>query len=523
MVIMMHPEVILLLPNASDAERQILRERISMSRQDAIEVEKSGETLHMDSVLNKTEIVIMENDTANYSGDRLGSSSHNMSNYNVADLIAEAAGFNNALLNATIDKNATNLHTANKTSENGDADHHTGSDNTIDYPGIDNLEQFHGVEDTNTQSESHTLDSDHGSLAHSDEKSVENNYVEHNSPSIDENTSNENSEQTHDNTQENGFNSETSMSSDQEHTSVTTHDNAVDQAGSIDTHFIGNNSSNSTPSYEQVSCIKPSRNLINSDTKHFVVVGNYRTDVCWLQEAIPDIPIAVYTHDDPTAEYYVPGNVGDEAPCYLQYIIENYDNLPERTAFIHPHQYPWHSRPSMSSILQHLNWEFRDYFSLNTVSLWYAVAEGHHDIYGGATLDDDFHRFHGQEIGGKIRQFWEMLLLDELGPVPEYIRSRCCAQFVVHRDRIRLRSRQLYQNIYDLFQSFEQVEWNKRAEWGVQLELLWAIILGEPTWLNESDDFTFCQNYHDPNYSCTQEELDTENPPPYKLLRSRYF
>jgi hypothetical protein len=37
-------------------------------------------------------------------------------------------------------------------------------------------------------------------------------------------------------------------------------------------------------------------------------------------------------------------NTGREATAYLNYIISNYDNLPENIAFIHGHETAWHQK-----------------------------------------------------------------------------------------------------------------------------------------------------------------------------------
>lgn len=44
---------------------------------------------------------------------------------------------------------------------------------------------------------------------------------------------------------------------------------------------------------------------------------------------------------DPAMPFAETPNVGREAPAYLSWIIEHYDNLPDRTVFIHGHRTSW--------------------------------------------------------------------------------------------------------------------------------------------------------------------------------------
>lgn len=59
-----------------------------------------------------------------------------------------------------------------------------------------------------------------------------------------------------------------------------------------------------------------------------------KEDVSWIKNelgSVHDLNIAIYTVDDPSSEYHVPKNKGNEAMVYLTYIIDNYDSLSEVT------------------------------------------------------------------------------------------------------------------------------------------------------------------------------------------------
>ena len=50
------------------------------------------------------------------------------------------------------------------------------------------------------------------------------------------------------------------------------------------------------------------------------------------------IPFIVYNTKDASANHYTPVRNGNEAAAYLQFIVDYYECLPHRMAFIHAHQ-----------------------------------------------------------------------------------------------------------------------------------------------------------------------------------------
>jgi hypothetical protein len=45
----------------------------------------------------------------------------------------------------------------------------------------------------------------------------------------------------------------------------------------------------------------------------------------------------------------VPFNKAKEADCYIQFIVEHYDDLPPRMIFVHNHPHSWHLSPVRTS------------------------------------------------------------------------------------------------------------------------------------------------------------------------------
>lgn len=73
-------------------------------------------------------------------------------------------------------------------------------------------------------------------------------------------------------------------------------------------------------------------------TSKLVIAKIKKEDVGWMDEEMPDQEKMVYVADDPTAPYHPPKNKGHEVMVYLSYIIDNYDNLPDVSIFMHAHK-----------------------------------------------------------------------------------------------------------------------------------------------------------------------------------------
>lgn len=124
------------------------------------------------------------------------------------------------------------------------------------------------------------------------------------------------------------------------------------------------------------------------------------------------------------------GSAGREARAYLRFILDHYDALPDRTLFLHDHQSSWHIS-DIVPIVRALNWSL-PFANVNDIT---AMTEISPSIWPTRYQH--------------VVDHWAALFADELGPIPPFLRFHCCAQFLVARERIRLRSRAFYQRLYD--------------------------------------------------------------------------
>ena len=160
---------------------------------------------------------------------------------------------------------------------------------------------------------------------------------------------------------------------------------------------------------------------------------------------------------------------------YLSYIIDNYDDLPWCTIFIHGHRDGvWHQEDDMVNIvgsLNHVALARAGYISLRCD--WYPSCPAEmrplkHDavIWGP--------QFNTRGTEAAIAGNWKMLFPGE--KLPETIASQCCAQFAVTRQAIMRRPKTDYERLREwLLSSLLEDDISGRV-----IEKLWAyIFLGE--------------------------------------------
>lgn len=211
-----------------------------------------------------------------------------------------------------------------------------------------------------------------------------------------------------------------------------------------------------------------------------VVVAQHREDVSWLSDLPAMVEQFVYQADNSTAERPVRVNQGETA-VYLQYIVEQYHNLPDAVAFIHAHQVAPHM-PDKLDILSKLKWGAFRYANLRYTNVTY-------DVWGKWTGDwlcpknplepppsdeiiwDEL-RVNQSQLFADV---WKELFEGPIGPMPQYVHSPCCAEFVVSKQRIQARPLSFYQ---DCLMWLEATS-SERYWAGRIFEYVWHIVFGE--------------------------------------------
>jgi len=189
-----------------------------------------------------------------------------------------------------------------------------------------------------------------------------------------------------------------------------------------------------------------------SKEKLLVLVSHYNENLFWLKNI--KYPFIISSKIEKNKTLYVSINKGNEAMAYLDYIVKFYDVLPEYTLFLHGHYIDWHQRTPVDKIINNIKLD-KPYININDL--------GVDDRY-----DNCFNKYYKN-----LRLVWNELFLDTLGPVQPRYYDKCCAQFSVHRDRIRLRPKKFYQRLINYIINKDN------GEMGYILEYIWHNIFGE--------------------------------------------
>lgn len=205
--------------------------------------------------------------------------------------------------------------------------------------------------------------------------------------------------------------------------------------------------------------------LEHSSKPALVVARVTADDTTWLNALSDVYHLCIYTADAPadtkSTHLQVPANRGNEAMAYLTFLIDNYAHIPSPGAvFVHGSRWAWHNdSPDYDNavLLAALNttsalapWGYHNLrcdWSASTCPPSTAPPQGSLEMSMNAALQPWSARaasdralpgalailFGGESDHGRV-------LLGR----NDAVRSQCCAQFVVSRERVRRHSRDEY-------------------------------------------------------------------------------
>lgn len=207
-----------------------------------------------------------------------------------------------------------------------------------------------------------------------------------------------------------------------------------------------------------------------------VVSSHYNEDIEWLQTNTT-LPVVVCSKKQPSPLCELSKNYGREATSYLKFIIDNYDNLPMHTAFIHGHQHAWHQKMTTSEggdDLLYLAKNCAKYKEFGFISLNNCQVE----------LSDEH-----KEIFKTIKEkgIWDAIFRKYLNiDMPGFILNDCCAQFIVSKDRILRHPVDAYKHWFDYIMNKDP---HDDGGWvlGLLFEHVWHIIFGEVEIINKEE------------------------------------
>jgi hypothetical protein len=205
-----------------------------------------------------------------------------------------------------------------------------------------------------------------------------------------------------------------------------------------------------------------------------LVVCRYGEDLDWLRYQ-PHPAVVYEKHRDRVAQaglHGVPRNTANEASAFLKFIVDYYDDLPEVMVFLHGHRYAYHQEDVLT-LLDAIEdpSTLPGYCNLN-LAVW--------------GLKEDPSRKPLYEEHKAWLEAW-------LGPLPPLLLDRCCAQFVVRRERVLHRPKAFFeealQHAYYDVEPLPEGDSEANRRLGLLFEWLWHYLFGEPAVAAELGDF----------------------------------
>eukprot|EP00742_Colponemidia_sp_Colp-10_P008880 GILJ01009645.1.p1 GENE.GILJ01009645.1~~GILJ01009645.1.p1 ORF type:complete len:240 (+),score=22.38 GILJ01009645.1:73-720(+) len=198
-----------------------------------------------------------------------------------------------------------------------------------------------------------------------------------------------------------------------------------------------------------------------------MIVTNAVGNMTWLENL--GTPVAIYNRNLSSADLptismtryrSLRPNLGNEGHTYLRFIIDHYENLPEKVVFLHGHRTSWHTELDMDRFLSRLKWnDIRFYANFDTT------------YFQNIGLDSQT-----EELPFVCTMWQQAGLQEYIGVCPPFIKTECCAQFLVSKERILLRPKRFYQRLLDWL--INQTEFSNFFA-GMILEWCWGVIFGQ--------------------------------------------
>ena len=162
-----------------------------------------------------------------------------------------------------------------------------------------------------------------------------------------------------------------------------------------------------------------------------IIVAKYKENIDWITE--PRVVI------DKDGEYE---NVGREAESYLNYIIRNYDNLPDVCVFTQGRISDHYGKDDINILLKMRDECIKYGASIPHVSADWVWRPDYDTIEKGQYLDTDKY-YNSKPI--KFIEFFKKILPDREYQFPALVYKN--AIFAVNKDRILNRPKEFYENL----------------------------------------------------------------------------
>jgi predicted O-methyltransferase YrrM len=165
------------------------------------------------------------------------------------------------------------------------------------------------------------------------------------------------------------------------------------------------------------------------DSHAVVVSSHYKEDLNWVN--LVNYPVKIYSKTVKN-QNFIDFNKVQEVPAYLKYIIENYNNLPEYSIFIHGHLMSEHQEDNIVNIINNVKLD-QPIINLNRKDWKQTISKG-----------DEFQ----DRKFSWIEDNWKDIIGDYL-QLPDSLSFPSCAQFAVHKSCIQQYPIEFWKHLFD--------------------------------------------------------------------------
>eukprot|EP01064_Diplonema_japonicum_P036286 TRINITY_DN8101_c0_g1_i1.p1 TRINITY_DN8101_c0_g1~~TRINITY_DN8101_c0_g1_i1.p1 ORF type:complete len:549 (+),score=44.05 TRINITY_DN8101_c0_g1_i1:94-1647(+) len=236
-------------------------------------------------------------------------------------------------------------------------------------------------------------------------------------------------------------------------------------------------------------------------TEKHLVVSHFRENLDWLKKKwgsaythtiyemgrrgeIPDFSTTYKQALEQDGSRYYLTNFGDESSGYLRFIIDNYDDLPNITVFLHGT--PMGHNSDIGRWISHV--KETTWFTFLTTG-W---------VENRCILDMHNKSLIPNYDEGAFIDFWLKFPWSEmgLGSLPRCLSLYCCAEFAVSRDAIRSQPLMFYKELWSFTLNFvlDQNTARKYKGWSLRqiggiYEHSWHVMFGEPMTMQRYENY----------------------------------
>jgi hypothetical protein len=198
-------------------------------------------------------------------------------------------------------------------------------------------------------------------------------------------------------------------------------------------------------------------------------------DITWIKQ-FPAFDFHLFPFKSPQKEMdgRIPVNRGKEAMTYLTFIIQNYEKLPEKMAFIHGHHTSWHQKDKVWTFFQDIQLsKLNSYFNFRACeynpskNIWKSYPSNRWRSHGTPPQQQ-----------ATYKKFWQEFNMTGKYGFPDIVSkglntaSYCCAQFFVTKKQILNQPKEFYIDLRKwLINTPMEDYYSSRV-----LEYLWSII-----------------------------------------------